>query len=1174
MPHVRILPRLLVKTRPVEEGFRFALGAARLDFTLEPLFPGETRGAPGMTEAPVWHVATPARDEDANLWDVCHSLMTEGFGVAGGPEVAFAEPDLAQQWLFEPESRAAMRQLRALSAAGECTQADPPDPDLPPADSTVPFNWFLDNAHSGLAAARAAAGGGARRVRIAHLDTGYDPDHATLPQFLNHDLERNFSGEGDVNNAADPADSGVLKNPGHGAGTLSILAGNVVDGDFLGGAPHAEIVPVRVASSVVLFRNSSIARGLRYARECGAHVVSMSMGGLASQAWADETNACYEAGVFLVTAAGNNFGNLPARFIVYPARFRRVVAACGVMADGRPYADLRLTQMAGNYGPPSKMATAMAAYTPNIPWAKLGCAAIVDRDGRGTSAATPQIAAAAALWLEKHGASLNYPEAWMRVEAVRNALFGSAEALNGDKEHLGRGAVRALAALGVAPAAAADLRITERDRVSFPFLRVITGLGAVSDQRQSMLRLEAVQLAQRSKEIEEIFVQSGTDPDGPAEDVLPAVRQQFLEALMEEPGCSKALKDYAGKHYVRRERPSIRVPEISPAAEKPPVRAPRSRLLRVYAFDPTLGTRLDTLKLNQATLEVPWEASLKPGPVGEYLEVVDVDPASGCCYAPVDLNHPHLLAQGGLTPSESNPQSHQQMVYAVAMTTIKRFEKALGRVALWSPRIVREPGGAVTASQFVRRLRVYPHALREANAYYSPQKKALLFGYFNASRRSAGENLPGGTVFTCLSHDVIAHEVTHALLDGLHRYYLEDTNPDIHAFHEAFADIVAIFQHFSMPEALRHQIAKTRGDLEQGNLLAELARQFGQALGQSRALRSAVGSPPDAHDYEAHTEPHDRGAVLVAAVFQAFLEIYRARVADLRRLYTGGTGVLPTGEISVDLVNRMAEEASKAASHVLNICVRALDYCPPLDLTFGEYLRALITADFDHSPEDDYHYRVAFVSAFRSRGIYPPGVRNLSPDTLRWQPPLAEFEKLRDLFGSLNLNWDMNADREEVYRVSQDNCKAMWVWLRRNLKKEQADELGVYVHKDQAPPQIPRNEAGIPKLEIHSVRTARRVGPTGWEQMDLVVDLTQKWVEPQNPKKPDGEQFVSRGGCTLLIDLESAQIRYAIRKRAGQPDRLRREREHKALQLAGSLRGNYFTSSKDREPFAMLHREA
>jgi hypothetical protein len=82
---------------------------------------------------------------------------------------------------------------------------------------------------------------------------------------------------------------------------------------------------------------------------------------------------------------------------------------------------------------------------------------------------------------------------------------------------------------------------------------------------------------------------------------------------------------------------------------------------------------------------------LLPGPTGDYLEVIDVDPASGCAYEPVDLNDPHLLATNGLPPSEDNPKFHQQMVYAVAMTTIQHFERALGRQVLWSEGRVEPP---------------------------------------------------------------------------------------------------------------------------------------------------------------------------------------------------------------------------------------------------------------------------------------------------------------------------------------------------------------------------------------------------------------------------------------------------------------------------------------------------
>src|SRR6185503_12419804 len=127
-------------------------------------------------------------------------------------------------------------------------------------------------------------------------------------------------------------------------------------------------------------------------------------------------------------------------------------------------------------------------------------------------------------------------------------------------------------------------------------------------------------------------------------------------------------------------------------------------------------------------------------------------------YEPVDLDDPRLLAQNGLPPSEGTPQFHQQMVYAVASLTIRNFERALGRRVIWSPGPPPPGASEKDDSHFVPQLRIYPHALREANAYYSPTKKALLFGYFPASTDDPGEHLPGGMIFTCLSHDIIAHE--------------------------------------------------------------------------------------------------------------------------------------------------------------------------------------------------------------------------------------------------------------------------------------------------------------------------------------------------------------------------------------------------------------------------------
>ena len=144
------------------------------------------------------------------------------------------------------------------------------------------------------------------------------------------------------------------------------------------------------------------------------------MGGLPSRLWGEVIDELSERGVCICAAAGNHVGSSPPRVLVYPARYPRVIAVCGVMADGRPYADLDGV-LEGSFGPASVMGQAIAAYTPNIPWPQYGCRGGVRLNGEGTSAATPQVAAAAALWLECHKQRL--PRDWRRVEAAWHALF-------------------------------------------------------------------------------------------------------------------------------------------------------------------------------------------------------------------------------------------------------------------------------------------------------------------------------------------------------------------------------------------------------------------------------------------------------------------------------------------------------------------------------------------------------------------------------------------------------------------------------------------------------------------------------------------------------------------------------------------------------------------------------
>jgi hypothetical protein len=66
------------------------------------------------------------------------------------------------------------------------------------------------------------------------------------------------------------------------------------------------------------------------------------------------------------------------------------------------------------------------------------------------------------------------------------------------------------------------------------------------------------------------------------------------------------------------------------------------------------------------------------------------------------------------------------------------------------------------------------------------------------------------------------------------------------------------------------------------------------------------------------------------------------------------------------------------------MCIRAFDYMPPVDVTFGDFLRAMVTADIELNPDDPYELRFNMIEGFRVRRIYPEGVLSLAEESLVW----------------------------------------------------------------------------------------------------------------------------------------------------------------------------------------------
>lgn len=548
---------------------------------------------------------------------------------------------------------------------------------------------------------------------------------------------------------------------------------------------------------------------------------------------------------------------------------------------------------------------------------------------------------------------------------------------------------------------------------------------------------------------------------------------------------------------------------------------PPDRILRVYAFDPSRGARLE----NHLTIRVPYE-KLQKGPVGKKVAVVDYDASNRCYYEGVDLDATAVLGQNGLSPSESDPQFHQQMVYAVVMDTIRRFELALGRPVRW------RADTSSTAASFHGLLKIFPHAMQEANAFYDPGQHALLFGYFRASDVEAGGNLPGQLVFTCLSHDIIVHESTHAILDGIRSHFNDPTGPDAPAFHEGFADIVALLQHFSFKDSLLETIQRTGGvihrkqlapavaaseggpmiqaEIGEDNPIVDLARQFGEAMGNRKALRSCLGTQPDPRALDRTFEPHDRGAILVAAVFDAFFTVYINRTRDLIRMaYPDGREIVPNF-LHADLANRLADEAAKTASRIQSICLRALDYSPPVDITFGDYLRALVTSDREASSDDGVGYRAALINAFRARGIRPAGVLSYNEDALSWDPYQGsratasnpDFSKL----------WkDLNAFEDEPDRENEQQLYER-LWGKAETFRM---ELGLSL--------------AFP-VQAKSINPLHRVQADGSLRRQIVAELVQKQEKvPIQASDPSAGMFTFRGGTTLIINRQG-EVRFSISK--------------------------------------------
>jgi hypothetical protein len=557
----------------------------------------------------------------------------------------------------------------------------------------------------------------------------------------------------------------------------------------------------------------------------------------------------------------------------------------------------------------------------------------------------------------------------------------------------------------------------------------------------------------------------------------------------------------------------LTVPYIQELRERPPVS--QWSEFTIIAQDPSvmLGPRILT-----ATVRIPAE-ELLPGPRGARFHVVDYDAARGVLTPQAEISPNDRFARAANATLTSSPRFRAQNVYVIAARTLAAFEQALGRRLGW----------AFQAHQ----LYLVPRAFPELNAYYSPEDGAILFGYMPTA---------GGELRTCLSHDVIAHESTHAVLDGLRPRFAEPGLPDQPAFHEGLADVVALLSVFSTQEVVERLLGPcdrngriddrrlSSGALRQTALFG-LAEQLSASAGSERGsgIRRSIELKPSGEwrGRPEFVEPHRRGEVIVASVMATLLRMWTQRLKPLR--------VAPR----IDRA-RVAEEGAKAATHLLGMVLRGIDYMPPVELEFEDVIDSVLKADEVVAPDDEKHgYRDALRESFEAFDIRrpPEGIIDL---TQREGPA---YERMN--FAALR------SDADEVFRFVWENAEVF---------------------------EISRDC----RLHVESVKPSVRVGPDGLMVAEVVAayvqslelsaaELGDRGVTLPRGLRPDA-QLQIWGGGVLVFD-QFGRAKYHQTKPLADWARQERRLGYLVHQGLADTRGRYgFTLSTPKgQRFADLH---
>ena len=340
------------------------------------------------------------------------------------------------------------------------------------------------------------------------------------------------------------------------------------------------------------------------------------------------------------------------------------------------------------------------------------------------------------------------------------------------------------------------------------------------------------------------------------------------------------------------QQPHEAPPDPGPPVEAEPLPHAFGARVLMWKQDPSvgaIGTR--TAYLPGVVLAGPRDARIAPGAPG----IAQVEPnASGDFVTPPDT-----------------PQFDAVHTFAVARQTLTMYQRVLAAAGVAMPLPWQWNSSSDTDP-----LRLFPHGLPDVkNAFYSRNQGCLKFGDFTPA--SSPERL-----FTCRSLDIVSHETAHAILDGIKPRWLQaDAPPQTGGLHESFGDLTAVFLALAQFDQCEAIVAQTKANLHDKSFLADVAEQFGLALGYRNGLRNADN---DLRLSQAGAQVHAISQVFTGAMYDVLADVF----AHERN---------PEREDDAAVLHRVA-------AYLGGVLLRALIGAPDAAATFADVVNGMLLA--------------------------------------------------------------------------------------------------------------------------------------------------------------------------------------------------------------------------------------